>query len=139
MTCWLDVSIVCTKGRLKATGFVVEMHPIVSAYTAGQAGRVAGEYKNHHSRQLSLVLIAHKTGDFACYGRTSGPRRAQRGAASVSFKPPRQQVLEDIGIVLSTKHPESATFLSQAMADYLLTRLVSLTTASTVVLLSVRC
>lgn len=133
------VSIVCTKGRLKATGFVVEMHPIVSAYTAGQAGRVAGEYKNHHSRQLSLVLIAHKTGDFACYGRTSGTRRAQRGAASVSFKPPRQQVLEDIGIVLSTKHPESATFLSQAMADYLLTRLVSLTTASTVVLLSVRC
>ncbi|CAN0417612.1 unnamed protein product, partial [Ectocarpus sp. 13 AM-2016] len=65
---------------------------------------------------------AHKTGDFACYGRPSGTRRAQRGAASVSFKLPRQQVLEDIGIVVSTKHPETTTFLSQAMADNLLTR-----------------
>ncbi|CAM9580097.1 unnamed protein product [Ectocarpus fasciculatus] len=97
--------------RLKAMGLILEKNPPISVYLEGQAGRIPDHRKNHYTRQSSSVLIAHKNGDFA-----------QHGAPRDSFSRPREQALEDVGVVVSAKHPHSATFLSRSMAEHLIHR-----------------
>lgn len=102
----------------------MEKHPLSSIYLAGQPGRVSGELNNHNTFHTTAVFLVHLNGEFACHGRASGSRRATRVAPGVVCKPPRQQALEDVGVVLSAKHPDSTTFLSPSMADHIMNRSV---------------
>ena len=87
-----------------------EEFPIKSVYINRLAGRTAFDSRLHYTRQSSSVLLAHKTTDFTCH--PPGPQ----------FDPPRTSQLEAVGIVVSQKHPPSATFLAPAMAEHLLHR-----------------
>lgn len=99
-----------TADVLAEAGLVLEAFPISSVYVKKLAGRTAADTKQHHTRQSSSVLVAHKTTEFTCL--EAGPQ----------FDPPRTSQFEAVGIVVSQHHPPSATFLAPAMADYLLNR-----------------
>lgn len=97
---------------LQGVNLVLEAYPITSVYLSKLAGRNAESSKLHYTRQSSSVLVAHKTSEFTCH------------AAGPQHDPPRTSQLEAVGIVVSAKHPPSATFLAPAMADHLLNRCV---------------
>lgn len=100
-------------GVLNEVGLVLEAFPITSVYLAKLAGRIPEKSKLHYSRQASSVLLAHKTNDFPCHPVKTG------------LDKPREGPLEALGVVVSSKHPDSTTFLAPSMADHLLNRCVS--------------
>lgn len=102
-------------GILKEGGLVLEAFPATSVFLSKVAGRIPANSKLHYKRQTSSVLIAHKTADFPCHVASG---RSQ-------FEAPRQGQLEVGGVVVSSKHPASTTFLAPSMAEHLLTRSVS--------------
>lgn len=97
---------------MEATGLQLEAHPVSSIYLSKLAGRIPGKSKLHNTKQMSHVILAHKTGEFPC------------NAVNPRLDAPRQSQLEAVGLVISSKHPSSATFLAPSMADFLLNRFV---------------
>lgn len=97
---------------MKASGLQLEANPVVSLYLTKIAGRTPAKSRLHYSRQMSHVLLAHKTENFPCH------------AVNPRLDAPRVSSLEAAGLVVSSKHPSSTTFLAPSMADHLLNRCV---------------
>lgn len=105
-------------GQMQASSLLLERYPITTVYLARQSGRIAGENKNHYASQTSMTLIAHKSQNFVCHGGGTGGRRRAVASSSSST----HELLEELGVVVSPKHPESKTFLAPAMANHLIKR-----------------
>ena len=104
-------------------------NPITSVYLARRAGRLATATRKDHTNQTVVTLVAHKTTRYVCNG---GGGRAERERRPKMRKvpPPRMSELEDVGVVLSPKHPPASTYLDPAVADYCITRCVLLASRS---------
>ncbi|CAM9317799.1 unnamed protein product [Scytosiphon promiscuus] len=115
------------EGAMKGAGLILESCPPCSVYLSGQPGRVAASTRLHFASQLSTVLIAHKTASFTCNGggvvRNSGGRAHTR---PLTLEAPRQHALDNVGVILSDKHPGDGTYMAPAMAQFLLRRFTNM-------------
>lgn len=110
-------------GVLASFELIVEEFPYTSMYLEGRSGRVARDSKFHNKHQQSSVLLVHKTTEVNVYGRALQQRREKRTASSARYELPREERFEDIGVVVSSKHPATKTYLHPQMADHLMNRL----------------
>lgn len=119
-------SVIVNKlGVIEEAGLIMESAPPCSVVLSGKRGRLPVATKLHYPAQPSTVPVAHKTADFICNGGGGlyGGRHAQtRSKTTTTLEPPRQQMLEDAGVVLSAKHPTDGTNVTIEMAHHLLCR-----------------
>ena len=107
-------------GVIKRAGLTLEATPIISAFLGGKSGCVEASAKRDHRHQSSLNLLLHKSSYYVCHG---GGARNDRSSRSATPKcGARQESLDEIGIIVSTQHPPTNTFLAPAMAEYCITR-----------------
>ncbi|CAN0386331.1 unnamed protein product [Pylaiella littoralis] len=113
------------KRVIEEAGLIMESAPPCSVVLSGKHGRLPVATKLHYPAQTSTVLVVHKTAEFICNGGGGlyGGRHAQtRSKTTTTLEPPRQQMLEEVGVVLSAKHPTDGTYLTNEMAHHLLCR-----------------
>ena len=123
------VPLLTIPGAFSTRGLRLEENPITSVYLTRRAGRLATAARKDHTHQTSVTLVAHKTTRYVCNG---GGVRAERERRPKMRKvpAPRMSELEDVGVVLSLKHPPTSTYLDPAAADYCITRCVLFTSRS---------
>lgn len=113
-------------GMLVQAGFTLEENPVLSVYLDEPSGRVADNKKQYFASHAGLALVAHKGPSYVC--QAVGSRRASAQTASpVPSSAPeeveiRQDVLEAVGVIVSSKQPDAGTFLTLAMAKHLIKR-----------------
>lgn len=100
-------------------GLMLEANPPTSVHLGGTSGRSKeGENLHYRPRHVSTVLVAHKGAKFVRNAGSAGSER--RGRSGLA--PPRQQALEDVGVVVCAKTPAEGTFMAPEMAHHLLMR-----------------
>lgn len=113
-----SLNIYPNPGLATEVDLVVEKTLVLTAYLAGQPGRISADFKNHYSPQSAAAIVMHAGKDFSVYGPAAGGRRAMRGAQSDIEK------YDNIGVILAPKFPDTKTYLSPSTANHFLKRLV---------------
>lgn len=114
-------------GLASQVELVFEKVPVITAYLAGQAGRVAQGVKNHYPLQATSAIAIHAGKEIDIHeGTAGGGRHATRGAQAINYASPREERFEKIGVVIASKFPETKTFLAPSTADHLLKRFACL-------------